>query len=126
MHICGFVFMHTKTAYKFPDSLLCAIGAKCRFGITCPNSFQIFDTKNVLLLFVVVVVVVWGGGWGGGITARQDYFTHFEPSQSSDAAKMADPQGKLPGHPQAELGLSHITYVTRARLEPTAVRWRAI
>ena len=31
-------------------------------------------------------------------TARQDYFTHFEP----------------------------VSHVTRARLEPTAARWRAI
>ena len=33
---------------------------------------------------VVVVVVVVGGcvGLGEGGTARQDYFTHFEPSQS--------------------------------------------
>ena len=45
---------------------------------------------------------------GGGETARQDYFTHFEPSQSLDAAKTRDPQNKPPGHPQAELGLSHM------------------
>ena len=56
-----------------------------------------------------------------GGTARQDYFTHFEPSQSLDVAKTGDPQNKPPGHLQAELGLSH---VTRARLEPTSVRCR--
>ena len=50
-----------------------------------------------------------GGRTGGGRgTARQDYFTHFEPSQSLDAAKTGDPQNKPPGHPQAELGLSHM------------------
>ena len=38
-----------------------------------------------------------------GGTARQDYF-----SQSLDAAKTGDPQNKPPGHPQAELGLSHM------------------
>ena len=58
-------------------------------------------------LFYFLVVVVVGAGGGGG-TARQDYFTHFEPSQSLDAAKTGDPQNKPPGHPQAELGLSHM------------------
>ena len=40
--------------------------------------------------------------------ARQDYFTHFEPSQSLGGAKMGDPREKTPEHPQAELGLSHM------------------
>ena len=44
-------------------------------------------------------------GGGGGVTARQDYFTYFEPSQSLDAVKTGDPQDKPPGHPQADLGL---------------------
>ena len=43
-----------------------------------------------------------------GFTARQDYFTHFEPSQLLGGAKMGDPQEKPPDHPQAELGLSHM------------------
>ena len=51
-----------------------------------------------------------------GFAARQDYFTHFEPSQSQGEAKTGDPQEKPPDHPQAVLGLSH---VTRARLEPS-------
>ena len=54
-----------------------------------------------------------------GFTARQDYFTHFEPRQSNGRAKMGDPQEKPPDHPQAELGLSQVTL---ARLEPTALR----
>ena len=29
-----------------------------------------------------------------GFAARQDYFTHFEPSQSLDGARMGDPQKK--------------------------------
>ena len=37
-----------------------------------------------------------------GVTARQDYFTHFEPSQSVGGAKTADPREKTPDHPQAE------------------------
>ena len=43
-----------------------------------------------------------------GVTARQDYFTHFEPSQSLSGAKTGDPREKLPDHPLAELGLSHM------------------
>ena len=53
-------------------------------------------------------------------TASQDYFIHFQPSQS--VAKMGDPLEKTPDHPQAENGLSHMTW---ARLKPT-VRWQAI
>ena len=49
-----------------------------------------------------------GGEGGGRSTARQDYFTHFESSQSLHAAKTGDPQNKPPRHPQAELGLSHM------------------
>ena len=54
-----------------------------------------------------------------GLTAHQDYFTHYELSQSLGGAKTGDPREKTSDHPQAEHGLSH---VTRARLEPTAVR----
>ena len=43
-----------------------------------------------------------------GFTARQDYFTHFEPSQSLGGAKMGDTREKPPDHPQAELRLSHM------------------
>ena len=49
-----------------------------------------------------------GGGSGGGGAARQEYFIHFEPSQSLDAAKTGDPHNKPHGHPQAELGFSHM------------------
>ena len=43
-----------------------------------------------------------------GFTARQDYFTHFEPCQSINGAKTGDPREKTPDHMQAELGLSHM------------------
>ena len=43
-----------------------------------------------------------------GFTARQGYFTHFEPSQSKGGAKTGAPREKPPDHPQAELGLSHM------------------
>ena len=32
--------------------------------------------------------------------ARQDYFTHFEPSQSVGGAKTADPEKKHPTTPK--------------------------
>ena len=57
--------------------------------------------------------------WEMGVTAHQDYFTHFEPSQSLGGAKMGDPREKPHDHLQAEFGLSHMT---RARLEPISVR----
>ena len=40
--------------------------------------------------------------------ARQDYFTHFETSQSLGGAKKGDPREKLSDHLQVELGLSHM------------------
>ena len=43
-----------------------------------------------------------------GFTARQDYFTHFEPSQSYGGAITGDTREKPPDHPQEELGLSHM------------------
>ena len=43
-----------------------------------------------------------------GFNTRQDYFTHFEPSQSLGGAKTGDPREKPPDYPQAELGLSHM------------------
>ena len=56
--------------------------------------------------------------------ARQDYFTHFESSESQSGAKtMGDSREKTPDNLQAELVSSH---VTQARLEPTAVIWRTI
>ena len=54
-----------------------------------------------------------------GFTARQDYFTHFAPSQLVGGEKTGYHQEKTPDLSQAELGLSH---VSRARLEPTAVK----
>ena len=48
------------------------------------------------------------GGGGRGFTARQDYVTHYEPTQSLGDAKTGDPRVKPPDHPQAEHGLSHL------------------
>ena len=45
-----------------------------------------------------------------GFMARQNCFTHFEPSQSVGGAKTGDPREKPPDHPPA------------FRLEVTAVR----
>ena len=57
-----------------------------------------------------------------GLMPRQDYFTHFEPSQLLGGAKMGDTREKTPDHPQAEL----VSRKTRARLKPTVVRRPAI
>ena len=46
---------------------------------------------------------------------NQDYFNHFEQSQSLGGEKMGDPREKTPDHPQAELGLSQVIW---ARLNP--------
>ena len=43
-----------------------------------------------------------------GFTARQDYFTHFEPSQSLCGVKTGDPRESPHDHPQTELGLSNM------------------
>ena len=43
-----------------------------------------------------------------GFMTRQDYFTHFQPSQLQGEAKTGDPWEKPTDHPQAELGLSHM------------------
>ena len=76
------------------------------------NGQKIIDTK---ILYILCFIFggggkggVGGGGGGGKGTACQDYFTHFEPSQSLVAAKTGDPQNKPSGHPQAELGFSHM------------------
>ena len=61
-----------------------------------PNYNQRNNDNDMLLFFYLC------------FTACQDYFTHFEPSQSVGGAKTGDPQEKPPDHPQAELGLSHI------------------
>ena len=39
---------------------------------------------------------------------RQNYFTHFEPSQLLGGAKTGDSREKPPDYPQAEIGLSHM------------------
>ena len=106
MVLCVYAYRNWLQNARF--SLLYAIDAKYRFDLTFPNSFRNTersknyrhkDYKYSLFYFLVVVV---------GGTARQDYFTHFEQSQSLDAAKTGDSQNKPPGHLQAELGLSHM------------------
>ena len=54
---------------------------------------------NISIQRISVIRVIWGVG--AGVTARQNYFTHFEPSQSLVGAKTGDPREKTPGHPQA-------------------------
>ena len=45
--------------------------------------------------------------------------SHFEMSKALGGPKSGDPGENPPDHPQAELGLSHMTL---ARLEPTGMR----
>ena len=44
----------------------------------------------------------------GGVTACQDYFSHFEPSQSLGGVKMGDPREKTSVRSQAELDMSYM------------------
>ena len=66
-------------------------------------------TESLRTEFIFVIISYLG------FTARQDYFTHFEQSQSLDGAKTEDSREKSPDHS-----------ANRTRLEPKAVRWRAI
>ena len=117
MVLCIYAYRNCLQNARF--SLLYAIDAKYRFDIIFPNSFRnyvffvffFFCFFYLFYLFIYFFFFFFFCGSGGG-TARQDYFTHFEPSQSLDAAKTGDPQNKTPGHPQAELGLSHVTRVS--------------
>ena len=93
MHIYGFMFYAYRNCLQNARfSLLYAIDAKYRFVIAFPNSFRNIERPKhyrhkdfIYSLFYFLVVVV-------GDTAHKDYFTHFEPSQSLDAAKTGDPQ----------------------------------
>ena len=57
-------------------------------------------------------------------SACQDYFTHFEPSQSLCGAKTGDPREKNIWPLASRTWLD--SHMSRARLEPRAARWRAI
>ena len=56
-----------------------------------PTYFKLFDVKHWNLLFLYVYFYLC-------FTARRDYFTHFELSQSLDGAKTGDPREKPPDH----------------------------
>ena len=68
-------------------------------SMMAPECFMVYDSmsycklpcKNVLCQLNVIYL---------GITAQQDYFTHFEPSQSLDGAKMGDPLEKSHSSPE--------------------------
>ena len=87
-----YVFMHTETAYKMPDShsytRLMPNIVLIKLSLTHSeilNGQNIIDTKILYILCFIFGGDRGGGGGGGGGeggTARQDYFTHFEPSQS--------------------------------------------
>ena len=116
MVLCVYAYRNWLQNARF--SLLYSMDAKYRFDITFPNSFRNIEWSKSCRRkdFIYSLFYFFGGGgrggggwgWGGGVTARQDYFTDFEPSQSLDAAKTGYPQNKPHGHPQAELGLSQM------------------
>ena len=60
------------------------------------------------LFFFFSFFFFFSGGGGGAVTVHQDYFTHFESSQSQGGVKSGDPREKTPDYPQAERGLSHM------------------
>ena len=64
-------------------------------GLILVNRFVDLSLARNILLF--------------GFYLGQDYFTHFEPSQSYGGQKTGDPRAKPSDHPQAKLGLSHIS-----------------
>ena len=105
MVLCVYAYWNCLQNARF--SFLYAIDAKYRFDITFPNSFpNIERPKNYRhkdfiysVLFLVVMVV------GGKSPSR---LFHSVWAESIIAAKTGDPQNKPPGHPQAELGLSHM------------------
>ena len=59
-----------------------------------------------------------------GFTVHQDYFTRFEPSQSLRGAKRKISEKKTTWPLASSTWL--VSHMTRTRLEPTTVRWRAI
>ena len=62
-----------------------------------------------------------------GFTARQYYFTQFEPSQSLGGAKTVGPREKKKKKKRPPTSRTWlVSHVTRARLKPTAVRRQAI
>ena len=55
---------------------------------------SLFSFHFFLFFFFCLIFV------GERVTVRQDYFIHFEPSQSVGGAKTADPREKPPDHPK--------------------------
>ena len=58
---------------------------------------------------VVITHIVFNLFFYLDFTAHQDYFPHFEPSQSQGGMKTGDPLETPPDQPQAELRLSHMS-----------------
>ena len=81
----GTILSIRKHGYEFITTLSLS-------SLTSPFSLS---SKKILIFYL-------------GFTARQDYFTHFEPCQLESEAKTGDPRVKPPDHPQAEHGLSHM------------------
>ena len=83
------------------NSLSQVLVSDCRFGVSPVNYPDPDPDPDIGQRFLF-----WGVGVG--LMARQDYFTHAEPSQSVGGAKTGESWEKPPDHPQAEVGLSHM------------------
>ena len=67
------------------------------FKVPCRINARLFYFYFIFLFLFIYLFII-------GLTARQDYFTHFEPSRIENGRSPR----KTTWHPQAELGLSHI------------------
>ena len=70
--------MYTLTDFNIPDS----INIYHKGNVSKMTDFDVFPLFVVCFFFDL------------GFTARQDYFIHFEPSQSIGGAKKGDPREK--------------------------------
>ena len=92
MVLCVYAYRNCLQNARF--SLLYAIDAKYHFDITFPNSFRNIESVSTQRFYIFFVLFFGGWGWGGGGYVR--------------CSENGNPQNKPPGHPQAELGLSHM------------------
>ena len=95
------------------------IGNSRRHGLLCRGSF-VFSVWAAWCFCGSVARSFDFFIWVLTFTVCQDYFTHFEPSQSLGGMKTGDPREKY------LTTCKQNSIATRARLEPIAVRWQAI
>ena len=86
-----------------------------KMKICCISGIICLDRLSRIWCFVRLIHQIKTFDFYLGFMACQDYFTHFEQSQSQGGAKIGDPRP-----PASRTWL--VSHVTRARLEPIAVR----